>query len=98
MIPSPADDRPATDAAGPGAARAGRRDGRRTRRWTRLLAAIAAIVALAAIPMDAIASDDHGHGAPVAVPIQLAPRGQARADGIEAVAVAAPGRRCPVRP
>jgi hypothetical protein len=29
----------------------------------------------------------------VAVPIQFAPRGQARADGIEAVVVAAPGKR-----
>lgn len=57
---------------------------------TRLILVLAAGLSLAT--GDAAASGDH-HGAPAAAPVQVAPRGHARNDGVEAVAVAAPGRR-----
>lgn len=78
---------------GSDAVRPGRRTDLLEQRWTRPLSWAFIALMLVLIPVDAFCSDDHGHGAPVAVPIQLAPRGQARADGVEAVVVAAPGRR-----
>ncbi len=65
------------------------------RRRTLRLAGLVAAVLLSTAPAGRIRAQDdgHGHGAPASVPIQLAPRGQARSDGIEAVVVAAPGRR-----
>ena len=44
-------------------------------------------------PIAALWARDNHDAPPVAAPVQLLPRGHARADGIEAVAVAAPGRR-----
>lgn len=54
-------------------------------------AAVAAVFLVGAIP-PALASGDH-HGPPAAAPVQLAPRGHARTDNVEIVAVAAPGQR-----
>lgn len=60
--------------------------------YPRLRALVLALLLAAAAAPEVRASGDH-HDAPTAAPVQVSPRGHARADNVEIVAVAAPGRR-----